>query len=315
MPAAADRARVAPGPVRRAGRLNSMTGFGRGNASVRGVKVTVEIRGTNQRFLRVGVKLPARLSALEPRLRSLLEAGPRRGQIDAVATVEGFPADGELAPDLGLVRAYVEAWRKVGRALGLEGDIDLRTLAAMPQLFVSDPDSSAAEKAWPAVEAAARAGLEAFDRMRAAEGASLARDLRRRLERIGLAARRIAARCRVSQRLSAKRLRERVKALLGEMGSDAARVSQTSLERELAILASRADVSEELERIESHIRQFRETLGAGSPAGRKLEFLLQELQREISTLGAKVSDAAAAREAVEFRAELEKMREQVQNVE
>lgn len=279
-----------------------------------GVRATVEIKGANQRFLRVAAKLPPQLSALEPRVRSLLESSPRRGLLDVTVMVEGLPTMGLLAPDPKLVKSYVEAWRKIGHELGLAGDVDLKTLAAMPHLF-TEMDGTYSEKAWPAVEAAVRAAAAAFDRMRKVEGAALAKDLKKRLDQVESIVRRIAKLSRTFKKEVAKKLRERVQAVIDGMGQSSVRVSRPNLEREIAILVSRADVSEELTRLNSHIRQFRETLTSGSPAGRKLEFLVQELERESSTLGAKVADPSAGRAAVELRSELEKIREQVQNIE
>ena len=301
------------------GKIRSMTGFGRGVAKAGGARVTVELRSVNQRFLRVGVKVPSALAALEPRVREIVTAGARRGQIDALVSLEDGVAGTVPVPDVRRVRRYVEAWRKIARELGLPGELGIGVLAGMPDLFAAECGDAAAKRAWAAVEKAVRGALKALDRMRAVEGGRLARDLGARIKRIEVSAKRIRRRSKVSTSEHAGKLRARVGELLAGAGLPKDALDPGALEREVAlkscILADRADVSEELERIASHIDQFRSALSAGSPAGRKLDFLVQELQREITTLGAKVADARAGREAVEFRSELERMREQVQNIE
>jgi uncharacterized protein (TIGR00255 family) len=293
-----------------------MTGFGRGVAKVGDVRATVELRSVNQRFLRVSVRTASHLAAIEPRVRELLEGGALRGQIDAAVTVEDGGTAAVARPDPGLVRDYVKAWRKIGRDLKIQGDVELRDLAAMPSLFVSNSHDDAAEKVWPAVEKAATKALAALNKMRETEGKSLAQDLRSRIATLEQAAARIGKRAAGSKPEYAKKLKGRVEELLAEIGTAGnGLVTRANLEREIAFFADRTDVSEELERISSHIDQFLSGLAEGSPAGRKLEFLVQEFQREITTLGSKVADAEAGREAVEFKSELEKIREQVQNLE
>ena len=293
-----------------------MTGFGRGVAKLGDVRATVELRSVNQRFLRVGVRMPSHLAALEPRVREILEAGALRGQIDAAVTVEDGGVAAVARPDMTLVRGYVEAWREVGQRLGIQGDIELGTLAAMPSLFASSSHDEAAEKTRPAVEKATGKALAALNRMREAEGKSLGQDLKTRIGTLEQAAARIGTRAAAAKPDFAKKLKARVEELLAEISSAGnGLVTRANLEREIAFFADRTDVSEELERISSHIDQFRSGLAEGSPAGRKLEFLVQEFQREITTLGSKVADAEAGREAVEFKSELEKIREQVQNLE
>jgi len=294
----------------------SMTGFGRGAAAADGLNVSAEIRSVNQRFLRVNVKLPPQVASLEQRAREVLEAGGRRGQLDAAVVVEDSAGTSSAMPDPALVKAYVEEWRKIARALKLPGEVDVHTLAAMPQLFAREGASQAAERAWPAMQKALKAALKSLDEMRGVEGRKLGEDLAARLDRIEAGTKRAAESAGPARVEYAKRLRDRVEGVLKELGApvDAA-VTRPNLEREIALHADRTDVSEEVERIESHVAQFRSTLATGSPAGRKLEFLIQELQREIGTLGAKVASGEAGCQAVELKSELEKMREQVQNVE
>ncbi len=296
--------------------ITSMTGFGRGSANAEGIRAAVEIRSVNRRYLRVDVKIPPAAASLAPCLREIVESGVRRGQVDAMLRLDGVEALSLALPDAGLVRAYVEAWRRIGGELGLDGAIDVGTLAAMPGTFAAPGGDDLAERARPAAEAAAREALEALKKMRRAEGESLGRDLAARVDTLEATAGRIAARADDSKREHVRKLKERVESLLAEIGASVEEsVLRPNLEREIVFHADRTDVSEELERTASHLDQFRAALDAGGPAGRKFEFIVQELQREISTLGAKVADAEAGREALEFKSELARIREQVQNVE
>ena len=293
-----------------------MTGFGRASVDADGVRASVEVRSVNQRFLRIGIKLPSAYSALEQRAREVLEAGKRRGQIDCVASISDGGTAGTALPSVERVKAYVERWRSITRALELPGEVDVGTLAAMPQMFVDEGGAEVVERAWEALKSALAGALEALDQMRAIEGERLRAELSSRVDTLDKGAREIAPLAEEARLEYARKLRERVEGVLREFGTDLeGAVSRPNLEREIAVYADRTDVSEEMQRIASHVDQFRSTLSGGSPAGRKLEFLVQELQREISTLGAKVGDARAGCQAVELKSELEKIREQVQNVE
>jgi uncharacterized protein (TIGR00255 family) len=292
-----------------------MTGFGRATVGADGYSVAVEVRSVNQRFLRVGLKLPQQFASLDQRAREVLESGGRRGQMDAVVSIEHAAVTARRAPNRDLVKAYVDDWRRIARDLDLPGEIDVGTLAGMPEIFSLDASGDVAEHAWPAVEKALRGALHALDEMRAVEGERLRQELVSRVDALQAGAQEIAPLAEGARLEFAKKLRERVESVLREFGSDAdAVLTRPNLEREIAVYADRTDVSEEMQRIDSHIAQFRSTLLGGSPAGRKLDFLVQELQREIGTLSAKVGDAQAGCRAVEFKSELEKIREQVQNV-
>lgn len=297
-------------------KLRSMTGFGRASTNADGFKVAVEVRSVNQRYLRVGVKLHMQYASLEQRVREILESGGRRGQIDCSISIVDASGPASLAPDANLVGAYVKQWRDLAERLSIPGEIGIDTLAAMPQLFSADPTADAADRAWGAVETATREALQALDKMRGVEGERLSGELSSRIDTLEKGAKDIAPLAESARMEYAKKLKDRVESVLREFGTDTESVlTRPNLEREIAVYADRTDVSEEMERIGSHIEQFRSTLRAGSPAGRKLDFLTQELQREISTLGAKVGDAKAGCQAVEFKSELERIREQVQNIE
>jgi len=292
--------------------LNSMTGFGRGEASAGGVKVEFEIGSVNRKQFDVRVSLPKGLQILEPQVAECIHRRVARGSLTCAVTIEmsgavrraGVTVDGELAA------AYVTELRRAGRRLGLADRATLDTLIRLPDVVRCEVLPVTAERLWPLVEKALRQALGRFLAMRAHEGSVLERDLRRRvarLRRTASALRRFApAVTRRYRRALLARLRA---AGLGDLSRDPAVV------KEVALFADRCDISEELVRLESHFQQADRLLGSREPVGRALDFLCQELFREINTTGSKANDASIARHVIAFKAELESVREQVQNVE
>lgn len=290
----------------------SMTGFGAGSARVgsTGSAVSVEVRSVNQRFLDLKVQLPRELQAREADLRADVEAKVSRGRVDV--TVHRAPPKGGAARieiDEDLARAYVDAWRRLGRRLGIPGEVDLAFLQGRTELFRVTEVRAPLEAELRAVRRALAAALRQFDRARKREGRHLARDMRGRASALERIARRMLVRVRASVPESRRRLETRMRELLGER-FDAARIAQ-----EAAVQADRADVSEEIVRLGSHLAGLKKLLDGREPAGRRIEFLLQELQREVNTISSKSSDLRLTELALAAKGEVEKLREQVQNVE
>lgn len=302
--------------------LSSMTGFGRAEHSSGRAKAVVEARSLNQRFLRVSVKLPPSSKwriggGLEAELRRMVSKVVARGTVDMFVDVESA-GEGSLLPDEDLVLEYVAAWRKIARRLGLPGEVSVGVLASMPELFASrGPDKPRAADVRGAVVRAAGVALGRVLEMRRAEGGRLAKVIKTRLGALEKLARRMGAEARKAKRLAVERLKERVFSLLPKLQQrgPVVELSEGALAREVALSAERLDVSEEIERIESHLAQFRTALSGRGPVGRRLEFLVQELSREINTLSSKVGDGVSGGLAVDFKTELEKTSEQVQNIE
>lgn len=291
--------------------LASMTGFGRADVAGESVAVTAEVRCLNSRHLDVRVRLPRELAALEADARAAAAGLFLRGQVEVAVRLA---RQGELAPrpeiDVEAARRYAEAAVELGGSLGLEGAIPIASLLALPGVSrLREPEIDAAAIGACVLEAVERACSEAAA-MRAREGEALERELRQRLERVEQRIAGIEARAGEAHELARERLEKRLAALGPEIELDPGR-----LEQEVLLQVDRMDVTEELVRFRSHCEQFRETLDGDRPAGRKLEFLLQELGRETNTIGAKAGDAAVARSAIEIKSELEKLREQVLNVE
>jgi uncharacterized protein (TIGR00255 family) len=291
--------------------IRSMTGFGGAEGRVGSSRVSVELRTVNHRFFTPSLKLPGSYARWEAELRERLRQRIARGHVTLFVRAERDDARGGLAIDEQRVAAYVAQLRDLQARHGLGGDIDLATLLRLPDVLgtgaVEDEPTDASE-----LVALVDAAAGALDRMRQDEGARLVAVLRERLAVIEAALTRVAA--RAPQRLVEQRdrLRTSVRELTEGLAVDEQRLAQ-----EIAILADRLDVSEELDRFRAHIAAFHEALGAteGEPVGKRLGFLLQEMLREANTTGSKANDAGILREVVVVKEELERLREQVENLE
>jgi len=289
-----------------------MTGYGSGAGPVAGGRVNVEVKSVNHRFLDVTVKGPREYASLEARLAEAVRARVRRGKVDVFVTRETDTGDpNAVQVNLELARGYVSALKLLQGELGLAGDPTLALVSAQRDVLVAGGPKADAETDADAVEAALAGALERLAAMREREGERLAADMREQLAILRrLSAEATARAPKVVDDHRAK-LAERLAKLLGsEMAVDPARLAQ-----EVALLADRADVHEELVRLGSHLEQLDAILSAGGEAGRKLDFLLQEVGREINTLGSKANDAELARIVVDLKATAERIREQLQNVE
>jgi uncharacterized protein (TIGR00255 family) len=292
-----------------------MTGFGRASFAVGGLAFEVEMRSVNHRYLDARVKLPRLLVAFEGELRARLQARLDRGKVDLSVT---SPGGGSPAPrleiDLEVARQYLRAARDLHEGEGVVGEIGVAGLLALPGVarFV-EPELSA-DALREGLLGAVDAALEAADAMRAREGDALLRDLSQRLARVVELVASVEARGEIVQLGVRERLRRRAEQLRQEVGI----VDEVRLHQEIVIAADRLDVVEELVRLRSHVEQFRRILdeaGPGKPVGRRLDFLLQEFGREANTIGSKASDGPVAHTIVELKTEIERLREQVQNLE
>ncbi|MBM4275445.1 MAG: YicC family protein [Deltaproteobacteria bacterium] len=295
--------------------IKSMTAYGRGEAEAQGLKWVVELRSVNHRFLELNLNLPRRLWALEDRLRKLLKGRIARGRVDVQLTWETL---GEKPLTLRLDPALAGEARAVLQDLLTYCDqpepLTLTHLLAFAEVIVSregEAKEMDTEAAWEGVSQAAAQALEVLDEMRLAEGAALAADLEGHLNLIRREAGGIAARAADLP----QQWRERVTSRLAELLQESPPVDESRLAQEVAIMADRRDVSEELTRLDSHLAQFHQTLKGPGPVGRKQEFLLQEMLREANTMGSKAGDLGVSQAVLEIKGALERLREQVQNVE
>ncbi len=290
-----------------------MTGRGVGAAAGRLARVEVELSSVNRKQLDVDVGLPRFLAAQEARVLETVQSRLSRGRVTGeirVTWAEAAQAAGAKV-DLGLARATVGALRAAAKKLGLPDDLQASDLLSLPGLVALEHGKRDLDALWPTVRQALEAALAKLQAMRKKEGAVLGRDLRMRLGILRKLANEIAARAPAVVAAYRANLLKRIAAALP--GSDLA--ADERLLKEVALFADKADVAEELVRLDSHFRQADDLLKRGGVVGRALDFLVQEMGREINTIGSKANDGEIARRVVAAKAELERFREQVQNVE
>jgi len=290
--------------------IKSMTGYGRGEVTYAGASVTAELRSVNHRFCEIVVRLPKSLAAIEDGLKRSIQQKCARGRIELGVTLGGGKEAKTLSLDHTLARQYHGLLRALKKELRLSGSIDVALVAAFRDI-VSVVDRPPDERRLTqAVKRATTLALAALDAMRRREGTALADDLRPRLASVRTHVGSIADRAPGVVRDHFERMKERIEKLAGSADLDAARLQQ-----ELALFADRSDITEELTRLRSHLDQFEQVMTSDEPVGRTLDFLLQEIGREVNTIGSKGNDAEVGRHVVALKSEIEKIREQVQNIE
>jgi uncharacterized protein (TIGR00255 family) len=289
-----------------------MSGHGRGESSDGATACTVECASVNRKGIEVAVTLPRGLAVLEPRIREIVQGRFSRGRITVSVLVEfGSEMPGDACLDLEAARKRLVEFEQARRTLGLPDPVTFAMLVGLPGVIRhAESEAIDPETVWKPVLHALELSMGGLSEMRLAEGRHLGSDLRKRIRILEAAMRfirrRVPAVAKVRRELMIARLRE---------GGVTIAVDDASLIRELALLAERADITEELTRIESHLAQFLAALDAGGPVGRSLDYLAQELFREFNTLGNKAGDAAISQRVVQSKAELDRIREQVANLE
>jgi uncharacterized protein (TIGR00255 family) len=291
--------------------MKSMTGYGRGKWEEGSKRVEVEMKSFNHRYLDVFPHLPRRLNPLEGQVRNFIKQRLSRGRIDVYVQInESSEAQQRLELDWPFVQEVHLALKALQERFDLPGEIRLETLAGFKEIFTKKEVEPDLEKEWIEVRAALEEALAALEAMRFTEGNVLTEDLTRRLDLIAKTAEAIQERSPAVLAAVRDRLGQRVKELVGGMELDEGRLAQ-----EVAYLAERSDITEELVRIHSHLTQFRDLLKSEEPVGRRMEFLLQEVNREVNTIASKANDAQISQMATGMKSEVEKIREQIQNVE
>jgi len=292
--------------------MKSMTGFGRGAFSSEAFGVTVEIKTVNNRYLDIHLRLGQELSAIEMIVRKRVGARLSRGRVDLNIN---FDRTGAATYEVNrpLIAGYVQALREIKEELGLAGEIDVNSLARVPGALTAARDGFD-EGNMAGVESALDQALDSLEQMRASEGAALAAEMRVRITKIEAEVPIIEAAAAGLADAYRQRLQKRVTELIAR-GSQAVELDSGRLAQEVAYLADRSDISEELARLRSHLEQFRSSIDADGEVGKRLDFLLQELNREANTVLSKSTEIAIKDSALAIKAEVEKLREQVQNVE
>lgn len=292
--------------------IRSMTGYGRAEAQTASGRFTVEMRSVNHRFGEVLVRLPRDLAPLEDRVRAVVQARVLRGRVEVTVMREDRATRTKtVRADVDLATAYAQALRELASVLRIREGMTLAQVAALPDVIRVEETKEDLDTLWPQLAPALEEATADLVEMRESEGRRLAEDLETRLLRVEELAQGVEARSRGAVGEFVIRLRERIAALLGEVPVD-----ENRLAAEVAIFAERSDVSEEVTRLRSHVAQFRQDLrDAEGAVGRRLEFVLQEMGREVNTTGAKANDLEITRAVITMKGELESMREQIQNVE
>lgn len=291
--------------------IRSMTGYGRSQQLLNGRDIQVEVKAVNHRFFEFSARVPRSYGYLEEKLKGLFQSRVSRGKVEVgvfIQTVEGPSA--EVSVNQELAAAYAEALRSLSQPLNLPDDLTLSSMARFPDIFTVRRITEDEEQIWNDVRQVALEALESFVAMREREGERLTADLLGRLDEIGRLVEKVEERSPQTVAEYREKLYQRISEVLGDRQVDEQRILT-----EAAIFADRVAVAEETVRLSSHLHQFRQILQESEPVGRKLDFLVQEFNREANTIGSKVSDVELARTVVAIKSEIEKIREQIQNIE
>lgn len=291
--------------------IKSMTGFGRCEISEGDRKVTVEIKSVNHRYLDMAVKLPKKLSYFDSAIRGVLKKYAQRGKVDVFVSYEDLSEGNKvLSYNEGIAAQYVEYFRRMQERFGLTDDITVSVLAACPEVLVMEEQPENEEEIWQFLEKAMTGACEKFVDSRVSEGEALKADLMEKLDEMLTDVAFIEA--RAPQILT--EYRQKLEAKIREVLSDA-QLDENRIAAEVTIFADKICVDEEMVRLKSHIRATKDALNAGGSVGRKLDFIAQEMNREANTTLSKANDLEVSDRAIELKTAIEKVREQIQNIE
>jgi len=293
--------------------INSMTGYGGARCEVSGATYAVEIKSVNNRYFKSSIRLPESVAFLEEAIERLLRDSLSRGTVTYVLRLKGVSADVLFDIDEPALRACLEKLSRVASSSGIETRIDVGSLLALPGIVqAASPDEGTVDQVREKVLEMTREAIDQLKKMRAAEGAALAADLEANCEDIRADLEQINSRLASVVQKYGYKLKKRVDSILAEADVE---LDQDILAREVAIFAERADVSEEMARLDSHLQQFKDVCRGEAVAGRRLDFLSQEMFREANTIASKASDAEIIHYVVDVKCRIDRMKEQVQNVE
>lgn len=291
--------------------IRSMTGFGRGSHQFKNGKVSIEIKTINHKFFDATLKLPNNISTFEDAIKDILQRRVKRGKISLNLVYDGtILKDDRIVVNKRAARRYYEELSGLKKYLRLKDDIAIKELVALPGVLTCEPSEENLAEFWPRIKQALEKSLDALVADREKEGRSLYRDIASRSGKIKKMLASIRSRAHLNIEEYRKRFAERVKDLTSGRDIDMGR-----LEMEVAIFAKNSDISEEITRLENHLSNLNNTLSAGQEVGKKVDFIAQELHREINTIGSKASDFKISKNVIEIKGEIEKIREQAKNLE
>jgi len=291
--------------------IRSMTGYGRGQKVISLGRVTAEARSTNHRYLDISLRLPKKLYPFETRIKEMVKAHFSRGRIDiSIEMDSGGKNQFKLEPNIEVAQMYVDSLECLKSKLNITGEVTLDLISRAKDVITAKEMEEDVAPFWEEMSGVLLSCLEALEAMRESEGRNLVIDLEGRLKRIARHIGEMRGRCPSVVEAYRKRLSER----LAEM-TEGMEIDRSRLHQEVAYFADRSDITEEVVRADSHLRQFGQMLELDEPMGRKMDFLVQEIHREVNTISAKANDVVISQKVVEIKAELERMREQIQNIE
>lgn len=294
--------------------IKSMTGFGREHIVANGREIIVEIRSVNHRYYEFAARTPRAYGYLDEKLKGFLKSGISRGKVEVSVSIynqEGTDAEIELNKSVAL--GYLNALRNAADELDLDDDLVLSNVMRLPDVFTVVKKTEDEEVIWNEVRAVARTALDRFVDMRAAEGEKMYDDISGRLDYIEETVGKIESRQPSVVQSYSDRLYAKISETLADLGFDS--IDKQRILTEVAIFADKVAIDEETVRLRSHISQFRDLINSDEPVGRKLDFLVQEVNREVNTIGSKANDLEITKMVVDLKAEIEKIREQIQNIE
>jgi uncharacterized protein (TIGR00255 family) len=292
--------------------IRSMTAYGRGEHSEGDTAFTAELKSLNNRYRDIILRIPKTFQALEDEIRSQIASKVRRGRIEVSIQMEKNAAEAEydLELNLPLVRSLIQIFEELNERFGLDDKIAPETLCQMRDVILYKPHDVDIDKARPALQEVLRLALDSLDKMRMVEGQAIEADFLKRLKLIEAYLDDIEQSAPTMIEAYQKRLKEKIQNISQDVELDESRLMQ-----EVAILADRCDITEEIVRLRSHLKQFQSYMSVDDSIGRRLDFLIQEINREVNTISSKTFDSSISAKVVEIKGELEKLREQVQNVE
>lgn len=297
--------------IRKVDMLRSMTGFGRGEARLKNGKIAVEIKTINHKFFDATLKLPNGIAAFEDKIKEVLQKIIKRGKVNLNLIYDGKSLKNErIVVNDRAARSYYEELTRLKKRLGLKDEVTTRDIIALPGVLSYEASEGSLAEVWPKVRRAVEIAASRLVKEREKEGAALHKDLSRRTLQIGKMLSVIKARAHLNIEDYRKRFAARVKDLTGGREIDRGR-----LEMEVAIFAKNSDISEEITRLQNHLSNFIKTIAGSGEIGKKIDFIAQELHREINTIGSKASDFRISKNVIEIKGEIEKIREQAKNIE
>jgi len=288
-----------------------MTGFGKAEVVTKNIRCTAEVTSFNNRYLELSVKLPRQLSSLEAQLRDLVGDRVSRGKVSVYIGYDEIGANtAKYHINVDAIKAYYSQLKEIQKKLKISGKVEIKDILAIPESYGASSESIDEKKIWPIVEKAADKALSQMSLMRSKEGSALSNDMAKRIDIIE----KLLAQVEAESKTVVEKMREKLNKRIEEILQSSS-IDQTRLEQEVAFFADKSDITEECTRFASHNEQFKNALQLKEPVGKKLNFLLQEMNREANTIASKSSELSIAKTTLVMKEEIEKLREQVQNVE